>query len=115
MYLVKRNKFYHIYYRDWYKDDDFQSWLSEYCKDEVLKRKGDWFLWLEKYARKGSHKHLQTLLEIAKEFTPSPLVSFPEITYVFNSDYESYKRGQFPEGVVYTESGSGVDDTERQE
>lgn len=106
-----------VYYTVWRKQEGFEEWLSEHCREQVLKRRGQWYVWLEKYARAGSHKHLQTLLEIAKEFVPSPQVqfSFPQIKYVFNGNTEDYKNGRLPGGVVYTESGSCLDDTESSE
>lgn len=57
-------------YYTWVKHEGFQEWLSEYAKKEVLKHIGKWYLLLEKYAEKGSYKHLEALLQIAKEFVP---------------------------------------------
>lgn len=90
------------YYVHWRHQEGFEEWLSEYCKNNVLKRRGQWFSWLEKYARAGSHKHLVTLLEIAKEFTPAPQMQNNYITYVYTT--EPTKAGQELGGVVLPES-----------
>lgn len=100
-----------VYYTVWRKQQGFQEWLSEYCRTEVLKRSGQWFVWAEKHARNGSYKHMEMLMNIAKEFTPAPLVSFPQITYVINGNIKEYEAGRFPKGVVHTESGGRLDDT----
>lgn len=73
-----------VYYTDWKKQEGFSQWLSEYVKTEVLKHVGKWYLILEKYAEKGSFNHIDRLLEIAKEFTPSPsILVFPQKTMIF--------------------------------
>ncbi len=57
-----------VYYTNWRKQPGFETWLSEYAKTEVLKRIGKWYLIAEKYAEAGSFKHLEMLMQIAKEF-----------------------------------------------
>ena len=57
-----------VYYDSWRKQEGFEAWLSEYSKTEVLKRVGRWYLIAEKYAAAGSFKHLEMLMQIAKEF-----------------------------------------------
>jgi len=60
----------HTYYQKWRKQDGFEEWLSEYVKKEILKRTGKWYLIAEKYAETGSFKHLEMLMQIAKELAP---------------------------------------------
>lgn len=63
-----RNRYYGK--KGWHYDKDFQKWLSEYCKNWVLKKYGDWYLVAQKYANKGSFSHLNLLMQLAKEFCP---------------------------------------------
>jgi len=63
-----------IYYINWRKQEGFDAWLSEYAKTEVLKRIGKWYLIAEKYAEAGSFKHLEMLMQIAKEFKGVPAI-----------------------------------------
>jgi len=58
------------YYQNWRHIEGFEDWLGEYSKKQVLRRAGKWYLILEKYAEAGSFKHLERLMEIAKEFLP---------------------------------------------
>ena len=61
---VSRN----TYYQNWIKQEGFELWLQAYAKTEVLKRRGKWYLILEKYAEGGSFQHLNLLMQIANEF-----------------------------------------------
>ena len=63
----------HLYYAktNGYRNiEGFDAWLSEYAKQEILKRIGKWYLIAEKYAEDGSYQHLNMLMQIAKEFLP---------------------------------------------
>jgi len=65
----------------WHYQEGFEEWLSEYAKTEVLKRRGKWYLWLEAYAHKGSFQHLNLLIQIGREFVPSPLIDQSQHTH----------------------------------
>jgi len=66
--LIQRDR--SIYYSNWRYQEGFTEWLSGYSKTEVLKHVGKWYLLLEKFAEKGSFRHLDMLLQIAREFSP---------------------------------------------
>jgi hypothetical protein len=57
------------YPKGWRFNAPFQKWLQQYCKAQVLKHIGDWYLIAEKHAEKGSYSHLEMLMQLAKEFT----------------------------------------------
>lgn len=66
-----RNRYYGK--KGWHNDKNFQKWLSEYCKNWVLQKYGDWYLVAQKYANNGSFPHLNLLMQLAKEFCPEAI------------------------------------------
>lgn len=82
--LIQRDR--SIYYDNWRHQEGFASWLNESTKAEVLKRTGKWYLLLEKFAEKGSFRHLDRLLVIAEKLVPYPeMNNRPSSTFVFTS------------------------------
>lgn len=51
--------------------EGFDKWLADYAKNEVMKRIGHWYLYAEKFASRGSYKHLEMLMQLAREFCPT--------------------------------------------
>jgi hypothetical protein len=80
-----RNKYYGRP-NGWHYQEGFELWLSERAKTDVLKRVGKWYLIAEKYAETGSFQHLNMLMQVAKEFSPTALIDqskHEHITYVW--------------------------------
>jgi hypothetical protein len=65
-----RNLYYGRMNKGWHYQEGFEEFLSDYAKRWVLKRTGRLYLIAIKYAEKGSFQHWNTLMQIAKEFSP---------------------------------------------
>lgn len=91
-----------LYYQKYKREEGFEEWLSEYAKDEVLKRRGRWYIWAEKFASRGSFQHLNLLMQIAREFAPSAAVDqSTNITVnIQQYDRKDIQASRFPMGSV---------------
>lgn len=82
----------------WYKKGNgFNVWVQEKLKEAVCNRFGDMYSIAEKFARQGSPTHLNLLVQMAREFTPTVKHIFEHKSKIELEHYIEY--GKFPDSV----------------